>query len=366
MIKKLLFHTILIFIVIASGVFLAELSAQFVYKIKNGEWRFRINESSDKGLFILHPYLVGVPRPSVNIDRTNKQGKIIKITHNSLGFRGQEVNLSKKENIKRVVALGGSSTYCAGISNDETWPYILGNKLGPEWEVLNLGVPGYNSVENLIQTALQIEELSPDIAVYYEGWNDMHTIYVKNLKSDYSGFHVFSQYGILRLNDLKIGNQSAAIYYLHNFLLKVFTQQEHKKITSTENAFSANPDYRSLSLYGRNLHSIITLCKQFNITPVMVPQVCNYDILISDKPNPYAWTPFLKEKDFKYVMRFYNDKMKEVASQEKVGFVNGVLEINFFPSDFVDKVHFSYSGNDKFATILADFIKSRHIGPKIN
>ena len=364
MIKRLLFHTILIFIIIIGSIFLAEISGQLVYKLNTGRWRFRINECSDKGLFILHPYLVGAPKPSVTVTRINKKGKLVKISHNSLGFRGQEVNLSKKENIRRVVALGGSSTYCTGVSNDETWPYLLGKKLGPKWEVLNLGVPGYNSVENVIQTALQIKELSPDIAIYYEGWNDMQNIYIKNLKPDYSNFHGWAQYSNLRLHALKIGDQSAAIYYLHKVLLKIFTQQEHIRITGTKNAFSGNPDYRSLYLYGRNLHSIITLCKQFNITPIMVPQVCNYDVLISDKP--YDWIPFLKEKDFKRVMRYYNDKMKQVASQENVGFVNGVLEVNFSVSDFVDKVHFSYSGNDKFATILADFIKSRYIGPKTN
>jgi lysophospholipase L1-like esterase len=350
--RKKIFYIILFLAITISTLVSLEIAGQIIHRIKKHTWRFLIDQYSYAELFMPHPYLVGTPRPGVKVYRKN-----LTVTHNSLGFRGSEVSLNKKAGIIRVVTLGGSSTYCVGVSDNETWPYLLEKKLGDGWEVLNLGVPGYNSVENLIQTALQLQELSPDIAVFYEGWNDIHCIHIKNLKSDYSDFHGPLQYHTLRLNALKIGDKSIIISLTRKLLEYIFTKNEPIKVTPTENAFSANPDHRSLYLYGRNLKSIITLCRQFNIVPIMVPQVLNYAVLKNDEHILNDWAPFLIAKDIESEMRFYNDKMQEVANREKVGFVKAVLDVNYSTSDFVDMGHFSYSGNDKFATILADFIK---------
>src|SRR5207248_966092 len=91
----------------------------------------------------------------------------------------------------RMVTLGGSSTYCTLVSDDETWPHYLGKHRS--CEVINLGLPGYTSLENLIQANLWFSELKPDIAVLYGGWNDLRNAHVLGLKPDYSDFHGPSQ-----------------------------------------------------------------------------------------------------------------------------------------------------------------------------
>jgi hypothetical protein len=45
----------------------------------------------------------------------------------------------------------------------------LEKELGPGYEVINLGVPGYSTVENLIQTALILPSLNPDVAIFLCG-----------------------------------------------------------------------------------------------------------------------------------------------------------------------------------------------------
>lgn len=351
--RKLVFHIVLIVIVIVSNLVFLELAAQIIYKVKFKKWRYRIS-SANNDMFMAHPYLVGVPRPGVSITKINKKGKAIKISHNSLGFRGREIDLRKKDSIRRIVVLGGSTTYCIRVSDDETWPYYLEKKLGPGWEVINLGVPGYSTVENLIQTALQISELSPDIAIYYEGWNDIRDVHIKNLRPDYANFHGNSQAGNLNINSLKIGDQSASIFFIRSLLTHMFLRNDVEPIKPSSDAFSAKPDYRALSLYGRNLASIIVICKELNIIPIMVPQILNYQVLVSEKS--YGWIPYLKDKDIKTEISFYNATMRKVALQEKSEFVNEVLEVPFHSRDFVDNGHFSRVGNEKFAAILANHI----------
>ncbi len=332
--RNLIFWFIFISLISVSSLISIELAGQVAYRIRSGHWLFTRNKHTNMhytvGMFQPNPWLVGVPKPGES--RTKLEGKkIITISHNSLGFRGHEVTIQKGNNTRRIVVLGGSSTYCVGVSDNETWPYFLEKDLGAGWEVINLGVPGYSTVENLIQTALQIQELSPDIAVYFVGWNDMRNIHIKNLKSDYSDFHGKSQYVSLSIHvgdpNVVEPSKSSIITFIRSHLCKTNPKLIPIKPIPDANAFSANPDYRALDLYGRNLGSIIALCKHFHIIPIMVPQIMNYEALIDDKA--YEWMPFLKDKDVKGAMKLYNEKMREVAAKEKVGFVNEVLETQF-------------------------------------
>src|SRR5262249_16897291 len=159
-------------------------------------------------MFARHPYLVGTPLP--NIDETQRGTHLV---HNGYGIRGEKFDLQKKPGIKRIVTLGGSSTYCVRVSQGDTWPELLARDLGGGYEVLNLGVPGYSTAENLIQTALVLSDLSPDIAIYYEGWNDVRDMHIKDLKPDYSNFHPRSQYHFLGFGNEGAPHALASIYY---------------------------------------------------------------------------------------------------------------------------------------------------------
>jgi lysophospholipase L1-like esterase len=76
---------------------------------------------------------------------------------NSHGLRDQELSLVKPSNTFRILALGDSFTYGHGVRREETYvkqlEAILNHKLGNRgirYEVLNAGVPGYNTHQELI------------------------------------------------------------------------------------------------------------------------------------------------------------------------------------------------------------------------
>jgi len=271
--RKTVGKPLVVMAIILATLLSLELAGQIVWKKQNGECLFFKNNMQNE-IFIEHPYLVGVPKPSVSIKSKDNYS----FSHNSLGYRGKDIATQKAANIKRVVTLGGSSTYCAGVSDNATWPYFLEEYLGKDWEVINLGVPGYTTVENLIQTALNISKLSPDIALYYEGWNDLRNMPIENLKSDYSDFHGNSLYYTLQLDKPAVGKNITIVLCLQNLLRKLFyneTKREYRKVNPTATAFTPEIDQDALFLYRRNLKSIIVLCNSLNITPVMIPQVLN-------------------------------------------------------------------------------------------
>ena len=118
-----------------------------------------------------HPYLAYSPTPNFRKGLTS---------HNSLGYRNDEFALEKPAGVFRVVALGGSSTYDISIQdNSETFTAQLEKLLKEDYgytnvQVINAGVPGYNSWEILVNLEFRVLDLEPDLIIIYEGTNDVH------------------------------------------------------------------------------------------------------------------------------------------------------------------------------------------------
>lgn len=91
-----------------------------------------------------------------------------KITSNSKGFRGtREYAVPKPPGVFRVLALGDSVVNGYGVEDEQTFAALLEKKLSVHRpaEVVNLGVPGYSTAEQLIQLQQVGLELQPDLVV---------------------------------------------------------------------------------------------------------------------------------------------------------------------------------------------------------
>jgi lysophospholipase L1-like esterase len=305
-------------------------------------------------MFQPHPYLAAVPAPGISAGRSG-----IRISHNSSGFRGPELDTTKRRDRTRIVALGGSSTYCVSITDDATWPYLLEKKLGPGFEVVNLGVPGYTTVENLIQTAFWLPDLTPKIAIYYLGWNDARNLHIRNLKPDYSDFHGVHQREVLQA-DKGFVDRFATVRLIKKALYRPFRRGG---AIPDEKAFTAEVDPRALELYGRNLKSIGALCHAHGIEAIFVPQLVNRAVLTNE--TSYGWLPFVKDKDLPAMIDAYNRQMQAIANQLNLPFADEVIKQNFQPADFIDQGHFSPSGTAKFAEALTARVRTlSKNGPK--
>ena len=98
-------------------------------------------------------------------------------TINNHGFRGEEFSKEKSDNIFRIFAVGGSTTFGVGVNDNETWPVYLQQKfdqieLGVEVEIINFGMGNANtrSEVNLIKDKILF--LNPDLIIMYDGWGD--------------------------------------------------------------------------------------------------------------------------------------------------------------------------------------------------
>jgi len=91
---------------------------------------------------------------------------------NSLGFRGKEVDLKKKEGQIRIVCLGGSETFGVFESKDREWPSQLGEMLrnqSPRVEVINASVAGLTLKWKRAYVEKYVLPLKPDIMITTQG-----------------------------------------------------------------------------------------------------------------------------------------------------------------------------------------------------
>lgn len=312
--------------------------AQLAYRIKIGEWLWNKKEYM---AFESHPWLVGIPKANFQMER-----KKLKISHNHDGYRGPEIG-PKQENVKRIVLYGGSSTYGVKVSDHETWAFLLSQDLGPGFEVVNAGVPGYSSAEAIIQTALQQFDLKPDMAVYYLGWNDIRNQKVPNLKSDYSNFHGKSQYGQLGLN--RVENYSA--------IYRLFEKFSSKNLKFTYQAVE-KWDEKAIAIYKYNLETLIAINHSKGVRTVFIPQILNDHLFVGDEAN--FWIPYIPAGKVPEIMRLYNETMLSVCEEKNITCASEVLKVVWGPADFIDEGHFSFLGNRKFSEVVAETIRSKN------
>ena len=104
-----------------------------------------------QGRYAPHPLLEAVLSPGI-------YGPV---THTAEEHRAT-VNLNKAPNAKLVFVYGASTTYDNGVA-------ILGH----DYVVENHGVPGYSTVQHIIQVLFDFRSSPPACAVFYMGGTDL-------------------------------------------------------------------------------------------------------------------------------------------------------------------------------------------------
>lgn len=90
---------------------------------------------------------------------------------NGLGFRDdREYSLQKAPGTFRIIVLGDSVTFGHGTLGETTYPFLLEQRLKawrPDipWEVWNLGVPGYNTGQELAYLEEVGQQYAPDLVI---------------------------------------------------------------------------------------------------------------------------------------------------------------------------------------------------------
>ena len=97
---------------------------------------------------------------------------------NSLGLRDEEIPLAKPPGTRRVLCLGDSFTFALGVRLEDLYAKQLERRLAATSgagavQVINAGVAGYNTRQELITYLTLGVSLDPDLVVLGFYWNDL-------------------------------------------------------------------------------------------------------------------------------------------------------------------------------------------------
>jgi lysophospholipase L1-like esterase len=140
-----------------------------------------VRKYSGEPIYSPHPYLGYVLNPAHERNEVN-----------ALGLRGPAVEGGRRAGVVRVLCVGGSTTYGAGLGAERAYPARLQAHLdaaapaGLRFEVLNGGVPGYTSIDSLVNLELRLLALEPDVVLVYHAINDARLVQARGYRPDYS------------------------------------------------------------------------------------------------------------------------------------------------------------------------------------
>ena len=310
---------------------------------------FPATATANVGQFQYHPLLQVIPTP--NYSRLHP----FPISHNSHGIRGPERTSTELKQQVVIATVGSSTTYDMGVPNGQTWSDDLEQQLGRGYAVINHGVPGYSSVEHLVQTLFYLDTygVRPHCAVYL-GWNDILNAHVPNLDPAYANFHQVSQIdSFVRKKPLEVSFSPLA-RIVNRSLEAVFDT-----VPFAPNFLNDPPvpgtDVRLEQMFRRNLEAIAAINKERNIVSIFVGQVLNRARLQSKERN--GFNPLIRDVDVWPLQDRFNSIVK--ATADSIGVSNFISPIDEFQDDdFVDTNHFSAKGSAKFALMITPIVKS--------
>jgi hypothetical protein len=295
--------------------------------------------------FRWHILLQATPVPSLSLTTANDKT----FHHTSQGTRGREPAPQDFVGKKVIAVFGGSSTYDIGINDDEIWTRRLEQALGPaEFVVVNHGVPGYSTVEHLIQTAFYQTKFGrpPTCAVYYVGWNDIRNAHFKNLDPAYADFHLPSQVDSMLTRRVGGGRVSISptLTVLARVLSALVDTVQYSWHLSGEIKSGSDPALEAF--YASNLRAISAINRGRRIRTVWVAQILNRQRLAGD--GMYGWMPYVRDRDVWPLQARFNEILRDTARDLDDPFVDADIE-SFTAGDFIDEGHFTPAGAIKFA-----------------
>ncbi|MBN1120816.1 MAG: SGNH/GDSL hydrolase family protein [Anaerolineae bacterium] len=296
--------------------------------------------------------------------------------NNSLGFRGPEVKIPKPDGVYRIVAVGGSTTYGTEVNNwYESYPAQLEEVLREDYgytnvEVINGGAAGYNSWETLINLAFRAMDVEPDLVIFYQNTNDVHSRIVPPdlYRGDNSARRtVWDQEMVDQMFNAWYIRIPSALWRFLGVNFEWFESPRGfglGKVTSLpcsgnsadesclgmtpEAALAANPPI----YYERNIRSIVGISENNGADILLLTWASN-----PDKPG------YSEREEYRVAYAEHNEIVERVARELDTHFYDFASAMSMDPVLWADGRHLTAEGNRVKAELIAAYIDEAGIIP---
>lgn len=288
--KKALFWIIFFIVGITSPLLALELAGRAYMSIKHGV------EGKSYGLWQADEELGAIHKPNAYNSNAST---------NNWGFRNDEdIEANKAENSLRLIAYGGSTTFCYNLTNQQAWPLQLQTQLrnkeavlskeahtsARRIEVLNAGAIQWSIGHAYARAKRDIPALKPDYVIIYSGINELgNSNYLYLAGTPISEFVARGEYGQAARNfdQSRWGKRNLFLVRLYDYRIKPLLQKiSDRTLADQVNTSQTNssPDAAKLmeqrvaateTNYQQSLIKFIDLIKQNGAKPIFIIQAHN-------------------------------------------------------------------------------------------
>lgn len=235
------------------------------------------------------PTLKGNPYLLFEFAPGTRQEQGVTVTINSMGMRGQEVEIPKPLGTKRFITTGDSSVFGFGVEDSQVFSQVAAAELGDDVEGLNAAVPGYSSYQSINLLRLRALKTEPDIIVIANIWSDNNfdSFVDKDLLATTIGFEESF------LGRTQRTLSKSAIFRVVDWKLRVRKQQQKIRTVSWQIGSSNHIGARRVSIndYAQNLNTLVEMA-QNNGAEVIFVMLANEEDLNPNSTGDKAWTPY--------------------------------------------------------------------------
>lgn len=320
------------------------------------------------------PYAGMLPKPNLSVKIKN-----IDYTTNALGFReSREISLPKPAGVFRIFLLGGSTVW-GGFNDDWIISRYLEEELSKSprlglgiegFEVINAGVLGHASVNELILIETKIIDLAPDLVVVFDGFNDLQYTALPTWKPGEARDYLEAKQNL----DLLVNSPS--IFYLTGDIAKLLVKKSRfltgafrfffRRDTLSVYPREAKIPDQGVSSYVDNLRLMKAVLETENTRGLLVFQPnLSY---CKDNLSPYerSIVDYLKDKEktnwFSEAGKTWPRVAKMVSAIPDSGLVKvkdaSCLFKDLKETVYIDSVHYVPSSYKMIADYLAQVIRN--------
>ena len=316
--------------------------------------------------------------PNLNIEFKNRQQvqanpnaklKTIKIKTDKDGFLTNSNTLSAIEDVD-IIFFGGSTTASLYVDEEYRWTKLvkdnLSNILKRPVEVLNASLAGNNSMHTNLSLIAKGIEQSPKIAVIMNVVNDIGMLANTN-----SYFNVPATRSIIKNKYL---DSDEAVYYnkvsfaIRNILKNIYPNLYGfirdrvigYDFTLRRDEFS---NYRKrdfnktiiLDEYSKSINLFISICKIYNIKPVIMTQ---FNLFNNLEYVRQEYVDIYQDDDqlvkFVDIYNSANNLLRDIAIEKNIIIIDLDKKIPKTTDNFVDAVHLTNKGSKVVSEIVTE------------
>jgi len=316
--------------------------------------------------------IVLATKQSYKIKNTSVSGldPIIKITRNSLGFRGEEKPNDFQDYLSAIV-VGDSTSEQYYISDDKTWPYLLEKNLknyfSKVW-INNASLDGHSTFSHQVFLEDYLVKIKTKFILYPVGINeigrvDFNDFDNKLLQNNYASWKDWLSKKSELINSIfyVIRSYNFWRHGLDNFdfdlskidILNISNDVEREEL-SKQSEF--------LSGYKMRLQKLVETTRANGIEPILLTQ----PVLWGGGKDPFTGIDLDQAKVgegrngklYWEILELYNDQTRKVAAENNVFLIDLAHLLPKSSEYFYDGVHYNNSGSAKVADIVSAEFKS--------